>query len=191
MQMNRLEATYLKHILIAVEDDDRAAPFRTFVDNWFAYKEGGAWLNGRGRPHWFNNPCPARHRDALCNAHFVSQAAARVLAGLARERLVKDHAIPASVLRDILFAAKPDSLLAVRTLLLEWYRIGVITKAEDDLLAASGFRSSMPRGWEPTRGRYQRYEQAKIIAQQLGFRAQPPLVKTCAILHEPQQESCR
>ncbi len=120
-----LEQGYLGHILIASGLRDYSAPFRTFFNNWFAFKEGGLFLNANSRPLWFNNPCPDRHGEALRQFHFVSTGAARALSGQTAERLVKDHAIPVAVLRNILFEEQPDSIEAVRAILLRYYFIGI------------------------------------------------------------------
>lgn len=162
---NPLEDSYLKHILIAVEVRDHSAPFRTFFDNWFAFKEGGPFLNGNSRPHWFNNPCPDKHGQALCRAHFVSQTAARTLGGFTRERLMRDHAIPVAVLRDMLFEQQPDSINSIRAFLRQHYCFGIITDEEDRKLNAAGLRSCMPDGWTTADGPFARYERVGIIAQ--------------------------
>lgn len=170
---NQLESVYLKHILLAVGVRDYSAPFRTFFDNWFAFKEGGPFLNGNSRPHWFNAPSPDKHGQALRRAHFVSQDAARTLGGLARERLMKDHAIPVAVLRDMLFDEQPNSIEEIRAFMLKNYCFGVITDEEDRKLSAAGLRSRMPRRWAAADGLFARYEAVGIVAQDQGCRAAP------------------
>jgi hypothetical protein len=165
---NRLEESYLKHILTAVEVRDSSAPFRTFLDNWYAFREGGPFLNRRSRPHWFNNPCPDRHGQALGLAHFISIDAARTLGGLERSRLIKDHAIPVAVLRDMLFDEQPESINEVRAFLIRHYRFGIITSDEDAKLTSAGLRSRMPAGWSTADGPFARYEMVGIIAQDRG-----------------------
>lgn len=179
MQSNDpLEESYLKHIVIATEARDHSAPFRTFFDNWFAFKEGGPFLNGNSRPHWHNNPCPDRHGEALRRAHFVSASAARTLGGLVRERLMKDHAIPVAVVRDMLFDEQPNSIEQIRAFMLKNYCIGIITDEEDRTLNAAGLRSRMPPGWTIADGPFARYEAVGIVAQDLGcvsaHYSQPP-----------------
>jgi hypothetical protein len=165
---NLFEESYLKYILIAVEIRDHSAPFRTFFDNWFAFKEGGPFLNGNSHPHWYNNPCPDKHGEALRRAHFVSLHAARTLGGIASERLVKDHAIPVAVLRDLLFDEQPNSIEEVRVVLLRYYRFGIITDEEDRTLNAAGLRSRMPADWITELSPFARYERVGIIAQDQG-----------------------
>ena len=74
--IGRHEQANLSYMMIATAMGDIAAPFRTFMDSWFAYHVGGPLLNANSRPHWLNNPCPMRHRDALLTAHWVSASAA-------------------------------------------------------------------------------------------------------------------
>jgi hypothetical protein len=162
---NALEDSYLRHILIAAAVRDHSAPFRTFFDNWFAFKEGGPFLNGNSRPHWFNNPCADKHGEALRRAHFVSQSAARTLGGLDGRRLMKDHAVPVAVLRDILFEEQPNSVEEVRAFLLEHYCFGIITEDEDRKLNAAGLRSRMPEGWTTADQPFARYEKVGIVGQ--------------------------
>lgn len=167
MALNGLALSTLKHIQIAVEAGDRGAPFRTFLDNFYAYYAGGPFLNRSGRPHWLNAPCPRRHRDALLHSHFVSVAAMRVLAELSDERLVKDHAIPVSVLREMLLQDGCNTLERVQSLMNRFYRIGIITASEDALLTSRGLRSRMPSGWRTSDGPFARFETVGITAQQL------------------------
>ena len=171
MIVNDLEQSYLKHILIAAELRDYSAPFRTFFDNWFAFKVGGPFLNANSRPHWFNNPCPDRHGEALRRAHFVSVAAARTLGGFVRDRLVKDHAVPVALLRDLLFDEQPRTIEEIRAFLLRHYRIGIITQEEDERLRAAGLRSRMPEDWRREESPFGRYEQVGIVAQDQGYSA--------------------
>ncbi|MGN6849013.1 MAG: hypothetical protein ACTHJK_06010 [Sphingomicrobium sp.] len=163
---NRLAHSYVQHILIAVQAGDRSAPFRTFFDNWFAFQSAGPFLNQNSRPHWFNNPCPDKHGSALKNCHFISCAAARVLAGLSTERLVKDHCVPVSVLREIIFDSGARTAEHVEQLMLRFYRVGVITKEEDDLLTTQGMRSAMPKGWSAGDNAFARYSYAGVTGQQ-------------------------
>lgn len=164
---NPLEFSYLEHILIAITAEDRSAPYRTFFDNWFAFKIGGPFLNRNSRPNWHNNPCPDRHGEALKSAHFLSSKAARTLSGVERQRLVKDHAIPVAVLREMLIDQQPSSIAEVEQLMLRYYRIGVITQRENEQLRASGLNSEMPRGWTTGHDPFARYAQVGIISQDI------------------------
>jgi hypothetical protein len=163
--MNPLEVSNLKHIQIAAEAKDRGAPFRTFFDNLHAYRVGGPYLSMNGRPVWLNSPCPRRHRDALLGAHFVSVGAMRVLAGLTEEPLIKDHATPVAVLRELLIEAGYRTVKEVEALVERFYRIGIITRSEDIRLIGLGLRSRMPNGWRAGDGPFARYEAVGITAQ--------------------------
>lgn len=167
MTINALAISSLKHIQIAVEARDQAAPFRTFLDNFFAYYFGRPFLNQNGRPHWLNAPCPKRHRDALMNLHFISIPAMRVLAGLSDEPLVRDHAIPVAVIRDLLMNTPQPRLEVIECYVRNFYRLGLITRLEDEQLTAAGLRSRMPDGWSPHHGPFCRYNKVGIVAQQL------------------------
>lgn len=167
MALSNLALSTLRHVQIAVEARDQAAPYRTFFDNFYAYFRGGPLLNQAGRPHWFNNPCPQKHRNALMTVHFVSSTAARVLAGLYTERLVRDHAIPVAVIREILMNAHRPSDELVERYLRSFYRLGLITESEDERINAAGLRSRMPENWHPHDGAFARYEAVGITAQQV------------------------
>ncbi len=162
---NALEESYLKRILASVEVHDSSAPYRTDFDNWFAFREGGPFLNGNSRPHWYNNPCPDKHGEALRRAHFVSTAAARTLGGITRERLMKDHAIPVAVLRDMLFEMQPGSSGELREIMLKHYRFGIISYDEDRRLNEAGLRSRMPHGRQRGDSPFARYQSAGIVTQ--------------------------
>lgn len=167
MPFNTLALSSLKHIQIATEVRDRSAPFRTFLDNFYAYHTGGSLLNRQGRPHWFNNPCPRRHREALLGLHFVSIGAMRVLAGLSDEALVRDHAVPVAVIREMLMNAHEARLEIIERYVRRFYRLGLITRGEDERLSAAGLRSTMPVGWHACDGPFARYDEASITAQQV------------------------
>lgn len=171
-----LATSYLDHLLIAIEAADRGAPFRTFLDNWYAYEVGGGHLTRGGRPIWFNNPCAVTHQAALASMHFRSEAAARVLAQASVDpaayrrrraedglsvRLMVDHAVPLRVLVQAMF---DDPTLrtreALRRHLLDNYRLGVITSEEDAILRHHGLTSAMPNPW--CGSPFARYTHARI-----------------------------
>lgn len=165
--MNSLAQSTLRQIQIAVEVRDYAAPFRTFFDNLFAYRHGGPLLGRNGQPRWFNAPCPRRDRDALLRCHFVSVEAMRVIAGVSEEPLLRDHAVPVSVLRDLLMNARSPTLGLVNEYTTRFYKLGVITKSEDESLTSAGFRSKMPAQWTAACSSFARYDAVGLIAQQL------------------------
>lgn len=162
---NKLEESYCRHILIAIEAGDVGAPFRTLFDYWFAYRTGGPFLNSNSRPQWLNHPSPDKYGEALRRAHFISSGAARTMAGIEHNRLMKDHAIPVSTLRNMLFDTRLKSVEQVRAFMERHYRIGVITKAEDDAICAVGLRSCMPEHWSSGDSPFVRYAASGIESQ--------------------------
>ena len=159
----RIAESYLHHIIIALEAEDRAAPFRDFLDNWFAYETVRGHLTTGGRPIWFNNPCAKRHKAALAAMHFVSRNAAAILADASSAgsqyakmrlgkgpsiRLMVDHAIPLRVLRQTMFEdSRLKSIDALRAFLRQNYRLGVVTFEENARLSSLVLVSAMPGDW--------------------------------------------
>jgi hypothetical protein len=142
------EEAYLEHIQLYLRSaDPNGHLFRTLCDNWFAYRMGGSFLSKGHQPVWFNNPDPRKHQTALRKMHFISTSAEAVLQGTNAERLIKDHAVPIAVLRKILIERQPQGKAEIRDLLIQHYRLGVLTKSEDDALSAGGLRSRMPGNW--------------------------------------------
>lgn len=159
-----LANSYLHHILIALVAGDRGAPFRTFLDNWYAYHVGNDHLTAGGRPVWFNNPCARRHQRALLAMHFLSKDAAKILEQATRDstayllarrrrqaeiRLMVDHSIPLMRLREAMFADKElRTIDAIRDFLLSNFRLGVLTADEDSQLNTLGLNNAMPEDWD-------------------------------------------
>ena len=141
----RREASYIKHIALAVAAEDPSAPYRTFFDNWFAYHACGPFLNSKGRPRWFNKADPVQSADALKAMHYISDRAWRVLIGEApREDLIKDHTIPVAILRDHLLAHRIVDEDLIRNFLIRNYKLGVITSDDDNKInSKKGFRSGI------------------------------------------------
>ncbi len=160
----KIAESYCSHILIALEAGDHGAPFRDFLDNWYAHHVGEGHLTAAGRPIWFNNPCAAKHQSALSKMHFVSKNAAAILAqaktsrlkfiGLRSQkdqtvRLMVDHAVPISLMCQMMFKdAKIRSVGAIQTFLLHFYRLGVLTYEEDQRLNRLGLQRKMPDNWD-------------------------------------------
>ena len=126
------------------------ALFRTLVDSWFAYAEGPPFVDHKLRPIWLNNPDPTTRNALLKRVHYVSDAAKRIVDGIApynpeddNGRLVKDHSIPLRVLRALLEETPVSSIEDLEHRLKQFYCLGLITRAEDRKLA----RSKMPEGW--------------------------------------------
>ena len=58
--MNLSEA-YLSHLVLYIKSgDEDKHTLRLFLDYWFAYSQGGPFLNRNGKPRWFNNPDPKK-----------------------------------------------------------------------------------------------------------------------------------
>ena len=134
--------SYLNHILIAVVASDHAAPFRDFLDNWFAFERGPPFLTSGGRPVWFNNPCAVQRRELLQSMHFISQEARDILDRAYADpksfvtlrttnhpstRLMVDHVIPLRVLRHRLFNDMDlNSPERVKAYLIDHYRFRLL-----------------------------------------------------------------
>ena len=163
LDYEQLCESYLKHILLFIRSNNPDNHlFRNFIDSWFAYHKKGPFLNSNMRPRWFNNPCPIKDRSALLSMHFVSAAAFQSMETKRKIRLIKEHAIPVSVLLKLLRATKPRKLSDVENFLLQFYRLGVITKEEDNRVSRSGYKSTMPAGWSNDCSVWARYEIAEI-----------------------------
>jgi hypothetical protein len=121
--------------------------FRTLFDHWFGYRMGGPFLNGGGRPHWFNAVTTTKLRllgPALQTMNFISVEAAKVFSGRSDKALVKDHGIPLAIARERCRAAFAQNPEALRHTLIENAWLGVITKEEHDCLNRMGARKSLP-----------------------------------------------
>lgn len=179
-----LANSYLDHIRIAVAADDRGAPFRDFFDNWNAFRSETDHHRSRGdRPRWFNNPSATKRMAMLESLDFVSAGAAGILSFARQEsasynrlyrardtnvRLMVDHAVPIGVMADLLFdsaigPASELSLAGIRAHLERWYRLGLLSHAENGRLNAAGLASRMPLNWDRV-DPFARYRAAGIAA---------------------------
>ncbi len=68
-----------------------------------------------------------------------------ILQGESDGRLVKDHALPLRILRLKLLDAGIAGRDEIRAYLLRFYRLGLITKEEDDRLNDLRLRQSLPK----------------------------------------------
>lgn len=156
MQAKVLAKAQIDHIrLFVASADPDLSLLRTFVTNWFAYTNGGPFLNRNGRPRWLNKFHPVKHAILLEACHLCSLEAAKLM-GVTGERgdLIVDHAIPFSELRKLLDAA-PKTNAGIVQCLKENLRLGVITTAENKKLDSLKLRSSMPTGRSGARARYE------------------------------------
>ncbi len=181
-RLNLLADSYLDHIRIAVEVGDRGAPFRDFVDNWNAFRSEHDHHRSRGdRPRWFNNPSALARPKMLGVLDFRSAGAAAILADAERDplaykrrrtardrdiKLVVDHAVPIGVMVGALFAGNVELTRdGIRSHLIAWYRLGLLSYNENARLDAMGLRSLMPEGWDGGNV-FARYDAAGIMPAQ-------------------------
>ena len=178
-----LADSYLDHIRIAVEADDRGAPFRDFLDNWNAYRTEENHHRSRGdRVRWFNNPSARTRREMLESLDFCSRGAAEIMAYAAADpggyeqrhkardhhyRLVVDHAVPISLMVDMLFSPRKREEIeldrcGIEAHLKRFYRLGLISHADDAKLRAAGLNAKMPDDWGRT-DPFARYRAAGLM----------------------------
>ena len=165
LRFAQLADSYLEHIRIAVEADDRGAPFRDFIDNWAAFSADADHHRSRGgRVVWFNNPDAIARRTMLLSLPFRSAGAEAILqlalerAGKYRElrtskhqsvKLVVDHTVPLAVIVEKLFKERTGRCRErISEHLTRFYSLGLLTGAEDAKLSSLGLRSSMPDNWD-------------------------------------------
>lgn len=173
-----LADSYLDHIRIAVEAQDRGAPFRDFLDNWNAFSAQHEHHRSRGdRPRWFNNPSALARVQMLDALDFRSAGAGAILEDAARDpaiyqrcyaardrdvQLVVDHAVPIGVIVAALFAGDVElTREGIGAYLNRWYRLGLLSHDEDASLNAQRLRSAMPAEWD-CENPFARYEAAGI-----------------------------
>lgn len=157
-----LAEAYLEHIVISIRVDDKTRGiFRSFLDPWYAYTFGGPFL-GSGTPVWPNKPCPVKNRDLLLAADWISTAAKSAIETQTVTRLMLDHSVPVAELIKRMKERRFQTPGEVDGFLRLWYRRGVITKTEDDLLNTK-WKSEMPDGWAWVPGsEFERYQRAGI-----------------------------
>lgn len=163
MNLKQIKNSYLEHIKICIESDAWGAGLlRSFADYWFAYHKQGPFLNSNNNPKWYNNPSSVKDKDALLGMHFISDMAFDVIEQGSEVRLIKEHSIPVHVIQKILIQQNPKTIDDIENILLRFYRLGVLTKDEDDILCVKGLSSKMPRYWDTTENVFSRYEVAGI-----------------------------
>lgn len=173
-QLQRLAASYLDHVLIALQAEDFAANMRNFLDPWWIYERGGVFVHkkrgGGYSPHTFNNPCPWTHRERLCAFDWTSAKAKQIIQkGQAARiinrkdhpanlRLMADHAVPFAVIAQQLWR---DPCGWTRESLQAFLRLNfkraVISFEEDQQLNKYGLRDRMPSDWKFGGDPYARY----------------------------------
>lgn len=177
--LRRLADSYLDHVLIALKAGDVAANLRDFLDPWWVFERGGAFVHRRRgggyTAHTFNNPCPWSHRERLPRFDWVSIQALRIIEK-GREakiidrkahpqslRLMADHAVPFAVIGTELWSlpAKWDRD-RLRVFLRANFRRAILSYDEDRLLTSRGLRDRMPQGWRIGDDPFARYRDAGI-----------------------------
>lgn len=163
MNMKQIKNSYLEHIKICIESGSWGAGLlRSFTDYWFAYHKQGPFLNSNNNPKWHNKPSSVKDKDALLEMHFISDMAFDAIEKGSDVRLIKEHSIPLRVIRKILIQHEPKTTTDIENILLRFYRLGVLTKDEDDILRLKGLNSKMPASWGLTESVFSRYEFAGI-----------------------------
>jgi hypothetical protein len=161
--MKQIKNSYLEHIKICIESGSWGAGLlRSFTDYWFAYHKQGPFLNSNNNPKWHNKPSSIKDKDALLEMHFISDMAFDAIEKGSDVRLIKEHSIPLRVIRKILIQLEPKTTTDIENILLRFYRLGVLTKDEDDILRLKGLNSKMPASWDLTESVFSRYEFAGI-----------------------------
>jgi hypothetical protein len=161
--MKQIKNSYLEHIKICIESGSWGAGLlRSFTDYWFAYHKQGPFLNSNNNPKWHNKPSSIKDKDALLEMHFISDMAFDAIEKGSDVRLIKEHSIPLRVIRKILIQHEPKTTTDIENILLRFYRLGVLTKDEDDILRLKGLNSKMPASWDLTESVFSRYEFAGI-----------------------------
>jgi len=115
--------------------------FRTIIDKRNAHRRGSPFLSKNGTPKWFNNPRPTDPRLPLMD--FISVGSRAVIDGKSVQRLIVDHAVPFSFLHDRLVEL-PKNVESFEPFLIANYKLGVLTKDEDNALTKNNLRKSMP-----------------------------------------------
>ena len=163
MNLEQIKNSYLEHIKICIDSDAWGAGLlRSFIDYWFAYHKQGPFLNSNNNPTWHNNPSSVKDKDALLGMHFISDMAFDVIEQGSEVRLIKEHSIPVHVIQKILIQQNPKTIDDIENILLRFYRLGVLTKDEDDILRSKGLNSKMPTSWDLNDNAFSRYEVAGI-----------------------------
>lgn len=93
---------------------------------------------------------------------FISTGARAVLDGASDDRLIKEHAVPVRKLRELLTNLGADaSVNEIEETLIKYYKLGVLTKEEDDKINQASLNSRMPLDWDGE-NMFARYAAAKI-----------------------------
>lgn len=130
----------LRHIKLEL-DSGRRQHLRHFIDQYYCYCAGGAFVTSTGRANW----------GKIWDIAAYSREA-RALYG-DRKNLVKEHVVPLRVIGEILTSQNLRaelSLEAIGGILRHLTHFAIITKREDHRLRAAGLTSKMPSAPLPT-----------------------------------------
>ena len=98
--------------------------------------------------------------DEISSLNFCTSKRAK---GLKRKDVIHEHVVPHSFIMNKLLSLKELSNDDIMDVLKKFYIVCAITKEEDRLLNARGYRSKMPEGWnENTDSVFARYESVGI-----------------------------
>ncbi len=156
----------LKYIQVYLEEGDRSVSrLRGFLDEWYGYSKNGPHLTKYGNVRWLNNPdCSnLKVRECLEGMDFISKDAREVLDGKIKKRLIKEHAVPVKVIQEMLKKLRSPSTVELQKFLESYYRVGVLTKEEDQRINNMGFKSCMPNDWSG-KELFARYFAANILS---------------------------
>lgn len=174
-----LAKSQLDHILLALQAGDRGFNLRNFVDTWWSFDRGGAFVsrkrNGGLGAVWFNNPCPWTNRSALRQFDWLSEGADAILRkGEAARivdrknhspefRLIIEHSVPIAVISRHLWS-EPEAWNReqLQELFEKNLKRAVLSKTEDQRINDAGLRSKMPANWHFGDDPFARYREADI-----------------------------
>lgn len=178
-RLQSLSRSQLRHILVSLEDDDRAFNFRDVLDPWWCFRRGAEFVTkgreGRMKARQFNKPCPWKTRDLLPRFDFLSKGAAEILARgeSARivdrkshsddDRIVIDHSVPmARISQEIWERRGKWDVYSLCDFLAANFRRAAISFHEDKRMNGLGLKQGMPAHWRVGDSPFERYEAAAI-----------------------------
>lgn len=94
--------------------------------------------------------------------HFVSKRALDVINNNLDTRLIKEHALPVSVIYELLYKENLKKERDVEDFLINYYRLGVLTFDEDKKLTEAKLKYKMPLEWNKNMNVLYRYEVVEI-----------------------------
>lgn len=94
--------------------------------------------------------------DEVSELNFCTSKRAK---GLKRKDVIHEHVVPHSIVMNKLLSLETLNNENIMSVIEEFYILCAITREEDKLLNAAGYRSKMPEGWnEKTDSVFARYE---------------------------------